>query len=341
VNLGRTTLRAAGVAGVAGVALLTGCASPFSTLRPAGPEAAAVATLGWWIIGFFLLVTVAMGVLIVWGALRRRGTLAEHLPIDIDGGKKWILFGGVALPVTVLSILFLVTLGMLRGVPGTVDEPDLSIEVVGHQWWWEVNYLDPDLQQRFSTANEIHIPVGKQVQITLKSGDVIHSFWVPRLHGKLDAIPGHTNHLILEASEPGVYWGECAEFCGVQHAHMRLTVVAEPEAAFLAWVERQRQPARMPTEPRLVRGREAFEEYACGLCHTIRGTQARGGVAPDLTHFGSRLTIGAGTVPNTRARLQAWIVNAQGIKPGSRMPSLEVFDGETLNVLAEYLESLE
>ena len=323
------------------VALLAGCESPFSALRPAGPEAAAIATLGWWITGFFLLVTLVMGVLIVWGALRRRGSLSEHLPIDIDGGKKWILIGGVAAPVTVLSILFFVTLGTLRGIPGTVGEPDLEIDVVGHQWWWEVKYLDPDLQQRFSTANEIHIPVGKQVLINLESADVIHSFWVPRLHGKLDAIPGHTNHLILEASEPGVYWGECAEFCGVQHAHMRFTVVAEPEEEFQAWVERQQQPARLPVDPQLVRGREAFEEYACGLCHRIRGTRARGGVAPDLTHFGSRLTIGAGTVPNTRARLQAWIVNAQGIKPGISMPSLETFDGETLNALAAYLESLE
>ena len=332
--------RAAAAAAVFPV-LATACDAPFTPFRPGGPEAEAVSTLGLWITGLMILVTVGMGALILVGALRRRGSLDEHEPVDVGGGKSWILWGGVALPVVVLSALFIVTVATLRGIPGEVEEPDLEIEVVAHQWWWEVTYLDPDLPQRFATANEIHVPVGAKVLVNLKSADVIHSFWVPRLHGKLDAIPGHTNHLIFEADEPGIYWGECAQFCGVQHAHMRLVVVAEPPEQYALWLERQRRPAQAVTDPHLARGREAFEQYACALCHTIRGTRARGGVAPDLTHFGSRLTIGAGTLPNTRARLQAWIVNAQSLKPGIMMPSLDTFDGETLNALAAYLESLE
>jgi len=319
--------------------LVAGCA-PFSSLHPAGQQAQSLATLGWWLIGLMTLIIVVMGALLLWAALRRRGSLQQHLPIDVDGGKGWILIGGVAIPVVVLSTLFFVTIGTLGALPGERKTPEIELQVTAHQWWWEVDYLYSDLPDRFSTANEIHIPVGQPVGIKLVSSDVIHSFWVPRLHGKLDLIPGHTNYIVLQADEPGVYRGECAEYCGVQHTHMRFVVVAETPEKYRAWVERQRRPAADPTEPQLVQGRRAFEEHACALCHTIRGTRARGGVAPDLTHFGSRAMI-AGVAPNTRARLQAWIVNAQAMKPGAHMPTLEQFDGKTLNALAAYLESLE
>ena len=242
------------------------------------------------------------------------------------------------MPVSVLTTLFIVTLSDFPG--DDPEEVDLELQVTAHQWWWEVDYLYDDLTRRFSTANEIHVPVGQRVKISLLSSDVIHGFWVPRLHGKMDVIPGHENSLVLEASEPGIYRGECAEYCGVQHAHMRFLVVAQRPDDFRAWAANQRLPAPTPTDPLLVKGREAFETTACAMCHSIRGTRARGGVAPDLTHFGSRSTI-AGVMPNTRARLQAWIVNAQSFKPGARMPTLEQFDGETLNALAAYLESLE
>ncbi|MBN1239388.1 MAG: cytochrome c oxidase subunit II [Gammaproteobacteria bacterium] len=331
----------AGLAAAAAAALAAGCGgAPFNTLTGGGPEARLLATLGWWLIALVSLTIVVMGVLIVWGALRRRGSLTEHLPIDADGGKGWILIGGVAVPVVVLSVLFFVTLGTLRALPGTVADPAVELEVTAHQWWWEIDYGGRP-SERFSVANEIHVPVGEKIQVRLTSADVIHSFWVPRLFGKLDAIPGHTNHLVFEAERPGVYRGECAEYCGVQHSNMRLLVVAHEPAEFRSWVEHQRQPAAMPSDPELISGRNAFEQYACALCHTIRGTQARGGVAPDLTHFASRRTLGAGTFPNTRARLQAWIVNAQGMKPGIKMPKLAQFDGRTLNALAAYLESLE
>lgn len=324
----------------ASLAVALGGCTTFSIFNPAGEQAQWLSTLGWWLTGLMCTLIVIMGVLVLWGALRRRGSLDEHAPVDIDGGKRWILIGGIALPVVVLSILFGVTLYTLRTLPGDPEDVDLELQVTAHQWWWEVDYLYDPPSTRFSTANEIHIPVGKRVRIRLESSDVIHSFWVPQLHGKLDAIPGHTNYITLEAEEPGVYRGECAEFCGVQHTHMRFVVVAQPQEEYEAWAARQRQPALTPTDPMLVKGREAFEQYACAMCHRIRGTQARGGVAPDLTHFGSRRTI-AGIMPNTRARLQAWIVNAQAIKPGVKMPSLEQFDGRTLNALAAYLESLE
>ncbi|MCW8195837.1 cytochrome c oxidase subunit II [Proteobacteria bacterium 005FR1] len=313
---------------------------PFNIFDPAGVQAGWLANLGWVLVVLMSVLIIGMAVLVVWGALRRRGRLEEHMPIDVDGGKGWILWGGVALPVTVLTSLFVVTVVTLNMLPGDREEPALAVKVTAHQWWWEVDYLYDDLPQRFSTANEIHIPVGQPVRIELISSDVIHSFWIPKLHGKIDAIPGHTNALIVEAEEPGVYRGECAEYCGVQHAHMRFVVVAQPPEEYQAWAARQREPAAPVTDPKLVKGREAFEGYACALCHSIRGTKARGQVAPDLTHFASRMTIG-GIMPNTRARLQAWIVNAQALKPGVRMPTLEEFDGETLNALAAYLESLE
>jgi cytochrome c oxidase subunit 2 len=314
--------------------------APFNIFDPAGAQASWLANLGWVLVALMSTLIIGMTILVVWGALRRRGRLEEHMPIDVDGGKQWILWGGVALPVTVLTSLFIVTVVTLNMLPGDREEPTLELQVTAHQWWWEVDYLYEDLPQRFSTANEIHIPVGEPVLINLVSSDVIHSFWIPKLHGKIDAIPGHTNALIVEAEEPGVYRGECAEYCGVQHAHMRFVVVAQPPEEYEAWAARQREPADPVTDPLLVKGREAFEGYACAMCHRIRGTKARGQVAPDLTHFGSRMTI-AGVMPNTRARLQAWIVNAQALKPGVRMPTLEQFDSETLNALAAYLESLE
>jgi cytochrome c oxidase subunit 2 len=320
------------------VMAIAGC-TPYSIFDPAGEQAQWLATLGWWLVGLVSFIILVMGGLLLWGALRRRGSLDTHLPVDVDGGKRWILIGGVAIPVIVLSGLFVVTLVTLRVLPGNPEAAEINIHVTAHQWWWEADYLHESPSENFKTANEIHIPVGQPVRIKLTSADVIHSFWAPRLHGKLDAIPGHDNYIMLEANEPGVYRGECAEYCGVQHTNMRFVVVAQPPEEYRAWVARQRQPARPPAEPLLAKGMEAFETYACAMCHSIRGTKARGEVAPDLTHFGSRLHI-AGVMPNTRARLQAWIVNAQAHKPGVHMPTLDQFDGPTLNALAAYLESL-
>lgn len=338
-----------GRAAPAALLLLGGCAqAPFNATIGTGVEASRMAVLGWWLIGLMSFVTLGMVVLVVGGALRRRGSFDAHLPIHIDGGKGWLLIGGLAVPGAVLVALFFVTLSALDARPVGFKTADINIDLTAHQWWWQFNYrrtgVGPDddgVSGGFETANEIHVPVGEPVGVQVTSTDVIHSFWVPKLFGKLDAIPGHRNYFVFEATQPGVYFGLCAEFCGLQHANMQFTVVAESPEQYASWVERQRRPAAAPKTPELVTGRKAFEEYACGLCHTIRGTEARGSIAPDLTHVGSRRMIAAGALPNTRARMQAWIVNAQSLKPGNRMPTLEVFDGPTLNALAAYLESLE
>lgn len=328
--------------GIVATALLGACApAPFATLGRVDAEAGALAPLGWFLVALSCLLIVGMTVLIVWGVRRRRGSLDRHLPVDAGGGQRWILYGGVVMPVVVLTGLFLLTLVALGTIRGSLGRPDLTIAVTGHQWWWQVDYAGDGLQDRFQTANEIHVPVGATVRIELSSADVIHSFWVPRLFGKLDAIPGHTNRFDIRADRPGTYRGECAEYCGVQHAHMRFAVVAESQEAFDAWTAQQREPAQPPAGPVLTSGRNAFEQYACALCHRVRGTAARGSIGPDLTHIGSRLTLGAGRVPNTRARLQAWIIDAQALKPGIAMPAFDELDGPTLDALAAYLESLE
>lgn len=321
---------------------LCGCErAPFYVLHGGGHEARILATLGWWVLGTVCVAMLVMGVLIVWGALRRRGSFDEHLAIDADGGKAWIVVGGLVVPGIVLVSFFFATLGTLRAMPTRFASPDVSIHVTGNQWWWKVQYLDDEPVNQFSLANEIHVPVGGKVQVELTSNDVIHSFWVPQLFGKVDAIPGHKNYVTFVAETAGVYWGECAEYCGMQHAHMRFAIVAQAPDAYQQWLERQRSPAAPPSTPELTSGRNAFEQNACGLCHRVRGTRALGTVAPDLTHVGSRLSIGAGRLANNRADMQGWIVNAQAIKPGIEMPTITTLDGETLNSIAAYLESLE
>ncbi len=321
--------------------LVAGCSSPFNTFNPAGPEARSLASLGWWLSLFMLIVIVVMSVLVVWAALRRNGSLYEHMPVDSGGGKQWILIGGLLFSGTVLTILFLITLWTLNPLASKAQAVDLEIEVTAHRWWWEVNYPGDNENKGFETANEIHIPTNAKIGIKLLSADVIHSFWVPRLHGKLDMIPGKENYLILEADKPGTYRGQCAEYCGMQHSHMRFRVIAHSPEEYQRWVAAQREPAVKPDTAKLTQGKKIFESYACASCHTVRGTPARGSVGPDLTHFGSREMLGAGILPNKRANLQAWIVDAQAIKPGINMPTLKQFDGEQLNALAAYLESLE
>jgi cytochrome c oxidase subunit 2 len=223
---------------------------------------------------------------------------------------------------------------------GTRPGPEaLSIEITGNQWWWHVEYDNPDPSLRVTTANEIHIPVGRPVVITLQSNDVIHSFWVPNLHGKMDLIPGRVNSTWLTADRPGVYRGQCAEYCGVQHAHMALTVIAEPAPAFEQWLSAQRQPAPPPATPEQARGLDVVERGPCAMCHTIAGTQAGARLGPDLTHFASRSTIGAGTAPNTRGYLGGWIADPQHLKPGNRMPPTGLSPADLQAVIA-YLETL-
>jgi cytochrome c oxidase subunit 2 len=226
----------------------------------------------------------------------------------------------------------------IRGL-ARLDGQPLAVTLVGHQWWWEVQYHDSVASHRLTTANEIHIPVGRPVLVTLESHDVIHSFWVPRLHGKRDLIPGYTNRIWLRADRPGAYRGQCAEFCGQQHANMALWVVAEPQAQFDAWYRAQLLPAAAPADSTRIAGQKAFLGGSCVMCHTIRGTPTGGRNGPDLTHLGSRRTLAAGTLPNTPGHLGGWVVDPQGIKPGTTMPPNNLRPDE-LRALIAYLEGL-
>jgi cytochrome c oxidase subunit 2 len=214
-----------------------------------------------------------------------------------------------------------------------------EIKVIGHQWWWEVQYSDPVASNTIIDANEIHLPVGERVLLQLSSRDVIHSLWIPSLQGKRDLIPGKDTTLVIRADKPGLYRAQCAEFCGFQHAKMALVVVVEPRAKFSAWAEAARKPARKPQSLDEQRGAQLFMSTSCALCHAIAGAEAGSRVGPDLTHFGSRRTIGAASIPNTAANLAGWIVNPQHIKPGAIMPPNNYEPGD-LHALVAYLESL-
>jgi cytochrome c oxidase subunit 2 len=246
---------------------------------------------------------------------------------------------------TASAITVLIMFGLLvasivtgRSLAG-ISRPSVMIELTGHQWWWQVDYDHVEKNRRFATANEIYIPVGEPVRIKLRTSDVIHSFWVPALHGKRDLITGHDGEINLRADRAGTYRGQCAEFCGLQHAKMTLWVTALPAADFAKWAESQRSSARMPSTPEERKGEEVFLNASCPICHNIAGTDASGRTAPDLTHFGSRRTIAAGSLPNNRANLADWITDPQHVKPGSFMPHSTMERAE-LDALITYLESL-
>jgi cytochrome c oxidase subunit 2 len=219
------------------------------------------------------------------------------------------------------------------------DPNPLLLKVTARQWWWEVQYEEGGPSEFVTDANEIHLPVGRTVAIDLHSPDVIHSFWVPNLHGKRDMIPGHPTRIFLRADEPGTYWGQCAEFCGYEHAKMRFAVIVEPPDQFKSWLEAQRKPAAPPQSDSERRGQQVFLGTTCIMCHTIQGTPARGTVGPNLTHIASRTRLAAGTLPNTRGHLAGWVADPQRIKPGVRMP-MNPLSPEELRTLLDYLESL-
>lgn len=306
-----------------------------SALDAAGVQAARIENL-WWI--FFWVCTavfvLVMGTLLI-ALFRKRG---EPRP----GGERRmarVVAGAVALSAVILIGLLVasVATGSAIGTPAPADA--LELEVIGHQWWWEVRYDHPVPSRSFTTANEIHIPVGRAVHVETRSSDVIHSFWVPNLHGKRDLIPGHPSELWLRADRPGVWRGQCAEFCGHQHANMGLLVVAEPVEQFQAWYDAQLRPAAPPRTPQALKGRQVFLSLPCPTCHTIAGTEAGGKTAPDLTHLASRRTLAAGTLPNTRGHLGGWILDSQDAKPGNKMPPVAMKSDDLLALL-DYLESL-
>ncbi|HEX6212647.1 MAG TPA: cytochrome c oxidase subunit II [Methylomirabilota bacterium] len=315
--------------------------APLWFMTADGPAGERLARLGWPVLITFLIVTAVMWGLLFWVAVRRRGTLAEHAPPDTGGGLGWVLVGGFAIPVVILAVFFVMTLRSLAAFPMPRHADDPEIRVTGLRWWWDVEYLGMPVHLQVRSPNEIHIPVGRPVDIALESHDVIHSFWVPRLHGKVDLVPGMTNRIRVQADRPGIYRGRCAEYCGLQHAHMLFDVIAHPEDEFREWLAAQRQPARTPGSPSAREGQRLFMASACVLCHTVRGTPAQGRVGPELTHLASRRRIAGGMLWNRRADLQAWVTHAQSLKPGAQMPDLAHFTGDELNALVDYLQSLE
>lgn len=242
--------------------------------------------------------------------------------------------------VAILLVVFADSLYASRNNDRLKDASSQTIEIEGLQWWWRIRYLDSIPARTVETANELHLPVGRVVKLRLISNDVIHSFWVPQLHGKLDLVPGRTNELGIRATHVGTFRGVCAEFCGMQHARMHFIVVVHEPDDYDRWLAEQRLPAVVTADPALMEGQRIFETRDCGTCHRVRGTAALGRVGPDLTHFGSRLTIAAGAAPNTRGHLAGWIADPQSMKPGSRMPRVTLTATE-LKALLDWVESLQ
>lgn len=322
------SLRRLGVCGLL-AGIVAGCRGDQSSLDPAGHQAQAIASHWWFFLAVCVVVYLLVAVALAWALLSRNRS---------DRRAPVIVSAAAAITVAVVFAFLLHAVWTSRSL-ASLSRPDLPvIEVVGHQWWWEVSYLEGETPV-LRTANEIHLPVGVPVALDLATRDVIHSFWVPNLHGKTDMIPGRVNRIVLRADRAGVFRGQCAEFCGLQHAHMGLVVVAKPREEYERWFAMQRRPASEPLSAEARRGREVFVSSQCAVCHTIRGTMAMGRTGPDLTHLASRRTLGAATLPNTRGHLGGWIADPQAIKPGVRMPASH-FEAEDFNGLLAYLEGL-
>jgi cytochrome c oxidase subunit 2 len=325
---------AATVAVAAATVVLAGCGDgdPQTILDGGGTESHRVASLWWLMFGLAAAVYIVVGGLVVVAILRGRRT---GDPDTESEGNGFIWTGGIAMPVVILAVLGVVTVTTTRAVRQE-DPGELRVDVAGEQWWWDVDYPDAGVR----TANEVHVPVGTVVDVELRSDNVIHSFWVPALAGKVDLIPGQTNHLRFTAREPGTYRGRCAEFCGLQHAHMDFVVIAQPRQDFDRWLARRTSGAGVtPTDEAAAQGQRVFEREACAGCHQIAGTEADGTQGPDLTDFGTRQRIGAGVLDNTPDDLRRWITDPQGVKPGNLMPRVPLSDEEVDEIVA-YLESL-
>jgi cytochrome c oxidase subunit II len=319
-------------------------AQPMNYWRTAGPAADPVTHLNWGLTAISVAVALLIGALVLLATYRRRPPLEldgdGRLPVGSPhGGLKWVYIGTAISAVVLLLTTAWNTL-VLSAVAAPPHRPALEIAVKAHQWWWEANYLSPQPTQLMTTANEIHIPVGQPVRVRLESGDVIHSFWVPQLAGKTDMIPGQVNYGWLQATHPGIYRGQCAEFCGAQHAHMIFTVVADEPAKFAAWRQAQLAPAAAPATPDTQHGRTVFEAR-CAYCHSVRTNEpgTHGILGPDLTHLMSRATIAAGTLANNSGNLHGWIANPQALKPGTLMPAIPLTPRELHDVVA-YLQTL-
>jgi cytochrome c oxidase subunit 2 len=313
---------------------------PLQYLSGAGDKATPVVWLTWGVLAVSVIVMLVIAALLaaaIWhrpGQAWRRGEKTALLPDT--GGLNWLwIGGGISALVLLISVVW--TIKVLADIQAPPAKPTVTIEVTGRQWWWQARYLSDDPARQFLTANEIHIPVGVPVRLKLIGGDVIHSFWVPQLAGKMDAIPGQTNETWIEAAAPGTYRGQCTEYCGVQHAKMAFLVVAQTPGDFQAWWTHQLAPAAPAGSAQV--GQGDFQAH-CGNCHSVRGTEAQGTLGPNLSHLMTRSTIAAGSLPNDSATLAHWIADPQSLKPGNRMPALPLSENQRADIHA-YLKTLD
>jgi cytochrome c oxidase subunit II len=325
---------------IAGALLST---SNDAVLNPASPQAARIQSVFWTVFWICLAVFVIVN-LIAWCGARKR-VFAEadaHGVIENEEGDRKAAWGvGIAVGVTTLTLFAVLVVSLRAGrfVQETHAQNPVTIHVTGHQWWWEVTYLDQEPDLQITTANEIHVPIHERIAIVTKSADVIHSLWAPNITGKRDLIPGYASSFDFQIEKPGVYRGQCAEFCGAQHAHMGFLIVAETHDEFEAWKHNQLREAAEPADTATSHGQQVFLTHACVMCHTIRGTDTASRVGPDLTHIASRREIAAGSLPNVPGALAGWILDPQSIKPGNHM-AVNVLGGNDLNDLVTYLGSL-
>jgi cytochrome c oxidase subunit 2 len=321
---------------VAPLALLAGCQNAQSALDTHGPSARSLGDLIWLFTGVVTVVWLLV-VLVLLLALARGSRDRNASSGSSDERMKPVVIGATLATALVVAGLTVASYLTTRAI-GEPQEAEIEITVRGQQWWWQFIYVDP-VAGRFETANELHIPVGKPVRLRLESPDVIHSFWVPSLAGKMDLIPGRTNVLTVRADRPGTYRGQCAEYCGIQHSHMSLFVNAESDADYARWAALQKADANAPVGEEAIAGRDVFLRKPCAACHTVRGTPATGKTGPDLTHVGGRVTIAAGTLDNTRGGMAAWLADPQTVKPGNNMP-LVTLSSDELRQISAYMESL-
>lgn len=321
---------------------LGGCAGVQSPLAPAGAQAASISTLFWLMVavcGFMYLLVMGGLVIAMLRGRRRRAVTADPAISPKDSGPSRTLLVWVALIVTGLTTLIVGSFLADRTIAKARAQDALEVRVTGHQWWWRIEYRDTVSGRWIETANELHLPLGRTTRVTLGSADVVHSFWVPNVAQKLDMIPGRLNLLDLTPTRPGWYRGQCAEFCGAQHAHMALDVKVESPQAFDTWLAAQARPAFAPADPVTARGMAIVTGGACAMCHVVRGTAAIGKAGPDLTHFGARRSVAAGTLTMSRGAVQGWVAQPQALKPGSMMPAVPLSPADA-DAVSRYLLEL-
>lgn len=307
-----------------------------------GLSADRIAQLGWVLTLISIAVTVVITTLLLIALARRRRAAGSDVVAEghATAINRWIVIGGVIMPALIVAGSFVYTLQVQGAVAGPPAPTAMTIQVIGHRWWWEIHYIGSAPDEGVTTANEIHVPVGRPIRVELTTRDVIHSFWVPQLTGKTDLINGQTNVMWLEARTAGTYRGECAEYCGVQHANMDLSVIADDSAAFAAWLAHQEAPAPVSQDTAARTGARVFLDARCPACHIVRGTWTQGLEGPDLTHVASRLTLGAGLLDNSEGNLAGWVANAPALKPGILMPPTHLNSAD-LRALLAYLETLQ